>query len=118
MAEELKVVDQTYELVLWIHRHVERFPRHSKFSVGSRLEDKGMRLLELLIEAKFSSEKTESLRNAGLVAEQLRFVLRIAKDTHLIAIKSHGFATGQLVEICKQIQAWRKHQVARTEPKT
>jgi hypothetical protein len=37
MSEELKVIDQTYELLLWTHRHVERFPRHSKFTVGSRL---------------------------------------------------------------------------------
>jgi hypothetical protein len=71
--------------------------------------------LELLLEAKFSSEKVESLRQAGLVVEHLRFLLRIAKDTSLIAIKSHGFAVARLVEIGKQIQAWRKHQAARVD---
>ena len=113
MSEELAIVDRTYSLILWTHSHVAKFPKHSRFSLGTRLEDRVLTLLENLLDAKFSKIKVDELKRASLALEQYRFLLRLCKDTHLIAIGSHDFAVGQIVEISKQLQAWRRHSETR-----
>ena len=109
---ELAVIDQVYELMLWAHNHVVKFPRHSRFSIGTRLEDTLGELMDCLVEAKYSRQKVDPLRRAGLLLEQFRIRLRLCKDTRLISINSHHFAIHQVVEIGRQIQSWRKYQGA------
>lgn len=113
MSAELKIIDETYELMRWVHQHVAKFPRNSRYSLGSRLELKVLDLLDELLTAKFSSQKEPSLQQAGLVNEQIRFLLRLCQDSHLISTKSHQFAVTKLSSIARQIQGWRKHQMAK-----
>ena len=113
MSQELAVIEHTYELIVWTHRHVERFPKHSRYSIGSRLEDKLLQLLECLLQAKYSKCKVASLQSAGLLVENARFLFRLCKDSRLMSIRSHEHATRRIVEISRQIQGWRKSQAVR-----
>ena len=59
MSQELKIIDKTYELLFWLRQKVVNFPRHSKYSLGNRLESRLLDFLESLIEAKFSESKQD-----------------------------------------------------------
>lgn len=109
MPQELSIIEKTYQLIRWLHGHVIKFPRHSKYGLGNRLENCALDLLEKLIEAKFSKSKTEALRNASLALEKLLILLRIAKDFHLFSFKSHRFAVDETVQISRQLQGWRRY---------
>ena len=34
MPRELKVISDFYDFMLWLVRHVEKFPRHHRYSLG------------------------------------------------------------------------------------
>jgi hypothetical protein len=108
MAEELRVIDQLYEFILWTHNHIERFPRSVKFSIGSRIQDNQLEILQLLIRAKFSKQKEETLFDAGVRLEQVRLLFRMCKDMRLISLNSHEYSSRQLTDLTKQVQGWRR----------
>jgi len=108
MSEELRVIDQLYEYILWTHNHIERFPRSVKFTIGSRIQDQQLEVLQLLIRAKFSKQKEESLFDAGVRLEQVRLLIRMCKDMRLISLNSHEYSSLQLTELTKQVQGWRR----------
>jgi len=72
-----------------------------------RIEQKLLDVLDSLVSAKYSKQKTNCLRDASLAVEHLRFLYRFCKDKRLLSLKSHGFACRRLAEIGRQINAWR-----------
>ena len=48
-SEELIVITETYDLILWSCNHTSRFPRRHRFVLGERLERSLYDLLATLI---------------------------------------------------------------------
>jgi hypothetical protein len=78
--EELVVITKTYDLILWTCNHTGRFPRHHRFSLGDRIERGLYDLLETLIAAKYTRQRTDLLERANLGLEILRFQMRLANS--------------------------------------
>lgn len=108
MAQELKVISDFYDFMLWMIRHTEKFPRHHRYSLGNSIEQRLQTILSLLLRAKFSAEKVGWLGEANLELEILRFQIRLAKDLQVLAIKSHGHAAECLQSIGAQVGGWLK----------
>ena len=108
MAQELKVISDFYDFMLWLMKHTEKFPRHHRYSLGSAIEARLQVLLGLLLRAKYAKEKCALLHEANLELDILRFQLRLAKDLKVLPITSHGYATKLLIEIGAQIGGWSK----------
>lgn len=79
MAQELKVIQDFYDFMLWLIRHTEKFPRHHRYALGMAMENRLQRILELLLRAKYSRKKSEYLSDANIELEVLRFQMRLAK---------------------------------------
>jgi len=47
--EELAIITQTYDLILWSCNHTGKFPRNHRFVLGERIERNLYDLLETLI---------------------------------------------------------------------
>ena len=61
MAEkELLVISKTYDLVKWSCAHTSRFPRSHRFVLGERIERGMYELLEVLIEAQYSRDRSRA----------------------------------------------------------
>ena len=106
MAQELKVIQDFYDFMLWLVRHTEKFPRHHRYSLGLAMENRLQRILELLLRAKYSRDKATYLNDANMELEVLRFQVRLAKDLQAFPAKSHGHAAGVMQEIGSQIGGW------------
>jgi len=104
--EELLIISKTYDLILWSCNHTGRFPRQHRFVLGERLERSLYDLLETLIQAKYSRERTPLLNDANLKLEILRFQIRLAKDLACLQVKSYAFASKQVDEIGKLVGGW------------
>ena len=104
--QELKIIQDFYDFMLWLLGHIERFPRNHRYSLGITMENRLQYILELLLRAKFSRQKTKYLEDANIEMEILRFQLRLAKDIRALSIKSHGKATEQTLAIGSQIGGW------------
>lgn len=107
--QELTVILHTHDLRVWTLEHVARFPRAHRHELGRRLLDKMDDLMDRLLEAKFTSNKVDILRQASLRVEELRWSYRAATDLRVLSLKSQGFAIKRLDEIARQLGGWRQN---------
>lgn len=104
--EELSLITKVYDFILWSCQHTSRFPRNHRFVLGERIERQVYELLETLIKAKYSKERSALLETANLQLEILRFQMRLAKDLQCLKIGSYEFASQAIDEIGRMIGGW------------
>lgn len=107
-SAELRVIDDFYQLMLWAMQHTEKFPRHHRYSLGIAIESRLQRVLELLLRAKFTTDKAALLAEANIELEVLRFQMRLACDLKALPIKSLGHAAKLMQGVGVQIGGWLK----------
>jgi hypothetical protein len=115
-AQDLIVIDKTYDLVLWSCHHIAKFPRSHRFTLGDRLELRLYEVLELLIRAKYAREKVELLRRVNLELELLRFQFRLAKDLGCLPLRSYEHAARSVNEIGQMVGGWLRDRKAASAP--
>lgn len=115
MPADLNIITKTYDLTLWAENHIAQFPRPQRFSLGTRIENLLHDLLDDLIDAKFTHDKADILRDAALRVEKLRYRLRLAKDLRVLPLNSHRHAISLLEDIGRQLGAWRRKIGGRDE---
>ena len=64
-TEELVVIQKTYDLVKWSCGHIANFPRKYRFTLGERVERRLYHLLETLIQARYTRQRTEQIGRAS-----------------------------------------------------
>ncbi len=102
------IVGKTYDFVLWLLPKVEKFPRSYRFTVGERLTGNGLDLLMLLVEAAYTQSKEDLLEQASRKVNGTRYLIRLAKDLHLLSLEAYEFAATNLDEIGRMVGGWRK----------
>jgi hypothetical protein len=110
MGKVTPVVEKHYRLILWTLPKIANFPKDQRFLLADRIEALLLDVLSLLIEATYSAEKRETLKEANLKVEQMRFMMRIAKDMEYVNIKGYDFFCVSLLEIGRMIGGWRKSE--------
>ena len=105
-TQELKVIQDFYDFMLWLIGHTGKFPRHHRYSLGISMENRLQRILELLLRAKYSRQKAGYLNDANIELEVLRFQIRLSKDLNALPGKSHGYASQTMQSIGSQIGGW------------
>ncbi|MGD0090634.1 MAG: hypothetical protein ABSE73_12005 [Planctomycetota bacterium] len=53
--DELKVISDFYDFMLWLLRHTGQFPRQHRYSLGIAIENHLQTILALLLRAKYSA---------------------------------------------------------------
>jgi len=102
------VVEKHYQLILWILPKIANFPKDQRFLLADRIEILLLDILELLIESVYSKEKKEVLAKANLKLEQLRFMMRIAKDMKYVSVKGYDYFCQSALEIGRMVGGWLK----------
>jgi len=111
--KEAPVLQRMYLFLQWLIRRVNHFPRSQRFILGDRIENSALDIQRLLVQAVFSRQKKDILRQANLELEQLRWLLRLAHDEKLLTRDQYYFAADCLHEIGRQVGGWQK-QASRT----
>ena len=102
-----------YRFVLWLVPAVEKFPRRQKFLLGDRLQATALDVLERLVEATYTRDRTRHLAAANLGLEKLRFLCRLAKDLGHLDERRYAYAARSLDETGRLVGGWRKaHEAA------
>jgi len=97
-----------YDFTLWILPKVEKFNRAYRFTIGERLTNQTLDLLNTLVEAAYTRQKEDLLVRANRQVNAIRFLLRLAKDLKLLTIDSYVFASEQLNEVGRMAGGWLK----------
>ena len=99
-----------YQFLLWLVPTLEKFPRSQKFLLGDRLQAQALGVLDSLIAATYSRERTAHLRAANLDLEKLRFGMRLAKDLQHLDFKRYEYAARSIDDIGRLVGGWLKSQ--------
>jgi len=108
--DDLPVILRTQEFFPAISKIATKLPNPEKQTLGRRVEDKTLELLEILVMAKNAPRamKTAYLIKASAVNEILNFYLRILLDQKLANETTLHQLIAKNTEIARMIGGWRK----------
>ena len=106
-ASILERVKQVYLIWLDIVPHI---PRSSRYTLGDRIENKFIDLLETSYRAYFASKehKIHYIIKAIAILDILKFLLQIAWEGKLIGNGKYTEIGNLLIEIGKMLGGWKK----------
>lgn len=108
MPDEVLAVTKSYDILLWLIKAVERFPRSHRFTLGDRIINKKLDILESLIKASYSRDKKKYLNKANLDLEVLRYLMRLSKDTKILSLRRYEYISREMDELGRQIGGWSR----------
>ena len=101
-------LEAMYRFLLWLVPTVEKFPRSQKFLIGDRIQSTALDVLEHLIEATYTRQRSRQLTQANLGIEKLRILFRLAMELRHLNKRRYEHAARSLDEIGRLIGGWRK----------
>lgn len=113
MSEAPNAIARTYDLLKWLMPVISKFPKDKRYTLGHRIENKLLDILELLLEANYSRTKLETLKKANLELESFRFLIRLSHDLQFINLRRYEFVSKEANEIGRLIGGWTKQQAAK-----
>ncbi len=102
------IFSKTYDFILWLLNHTERFPKSERFRMGKRIEDASFAFYEFLVEAARTQQTAAALRDADLELTKLRLYLRLSHARKITSLDQYQYAAACLVEIGKLLGGWIK----------
>ncbi|MDP2652207.1 MAG: diversity-generating retroelement protein Avd [bacterium] len=109
-VHNLAIVEKTYELILWLYPVVNRFPKSQRFVLGQHIENTLLDMLENIIAANQTRDKTPHLKHVSVDLDKLRLLVRLAKDLKFMSIKKYAFAAERINEVGRMLGGWIKAQ--------
>jgi hypothetical protein len=99
-----QAVQACHELLLWLIPQLDKFPRSRRFTLGERLEDGLLAVLELLVEAAYSRSKETPLRRANLRLAVVRHLWRLAYELKVVAMRQYEHGAKMVAHVA---QFWK-----------
>lgn len=89
---------------------VPHIPKGGRYTIGARIENKFLDLLELSYCAYFTEreKKAEKILRCILILDTLKFFVQVAWEGKLISNKQYEEIARKLEEIGKMLGGWRK----------
>ena len=102
------ILMKTYDFAKKLFPALGRFPKNHRYTLGARIEEKTLEIIEFLTKAYYSKEKIGYLDSANINMELLRFLLRLSSDFRFISLNYYTMITADLDEIGKMTGGWKK----------
>lgn len=118
MLADLIIYQKTYDLLLWLYPVVNKFPKSQRFVLGQRIENKTLDILASVIAANARRDKSVELAAASVQLDELRALVRLAKDLRFLSVRQYGQAADRLNEIGRLLAGWARRFSPRHMTKT
>jgi len=102
-----------HDLTGWVLDRVEAFPKNQRFIFGQRLANHMLDVMELLVEAAYTQDKTPLLNTANRKMEVLRWLLRMSHERKLLTQRQYLHAISLLVECGRMCGGWLRSRGTR-----
>lgn len=87
---------------------ITAFPKTKRYTLGQRLDQISLDVIELLTSVPYSQNKSETLGQISRKVDLLKVLLRLAKDTQALTNKNYVELQAILQEIGKMLGGWIK----------
>jgi hypothetical protein len=108
MIDQLIIFQKLYDLYLYTHLMVVRFPKSQRFLLSNYLLQTNMEMIKLTIIANSKSDRAQEQKQISVNLDLFRIYVRIAKDTNFLSIKKYSIVAGKINEIGKLLTAWTR----------
>ena len=108
MIDQLIIFQKLYDLYLYTHKMVARFPKSQRFLLSNYLLQTNIEMIKLTIIANSKPNRLVEQNQISLNLDLFRIYVRIAKDINFLSIKKYGIVMGLINEIGKLLTAWKK----------
>ncbi len=99
--EDLPIFVKWIDFIKWLLTTTDNFPKKVRFTFTERMNNLALSVVEDLIEARYTRNKTPILRRANLSLEKIRVLIRLSYEMKLISRKSYEFSSFSINEIGK-----------------
>jgi len=89
---------------------VEKYPRTVRFSIGSRITDYALEILELIVEAIYTRERQALLKRMNLLLEKLRVFFYLSQKRMYISISQYQHISQAINDTGVMVGGWGKSQ--------
>ena len=104
------VVDKSRKLFSVLDEYVARLPRDRKFTIGDRLLERGLTVMECVVEAFYGPRQAKPplLKRVNIQLEVIRQLLRFLLESKTHDIKKHEHLNRTIDELGISIGGWLK----------
>ena len=102
------IFSKTYDFLLWLLAHTDRFPKSERFRLGQRLENAAFEFHGHLVAAARAAQPAVELAQADLALERLRLYLRLSHARSLTSERQYRHAFARVAEIGRLLGGWTK----------
>jgi len=108
MLHDLTIYQKSQDFLTWIYPVLSKLPRSEKYSLGKRMEDILVEILEGIITANYQIEKMESLAVLRVKMDSLQAHIRISKNLGVITRKQYELSSRAINELKRLLLGWMK----------
>jgi four helix bundle protein len=108
MLQNLPIFQKIYDLILWLHPVVNKFPKSQRFVLGQQTENTALEIIKNVIAANAERNKLSYLKQISVDLDKLRILIRLSKDLKFISIKQYGQVAEKINEVGKMLGGWLK----------
>ena len=101
-----QAVESCHQLLVWIIPLLTQFPRSHRFTLGVRMEDYLLDVLENLLKATWQTNKKQQLAQANIQLEIARHLWRLCYELKIISTKRYEHGIRLMLGLGKQIGGW------------
>ncbi|CCJ32905.1 MULTISPECIES: diversity-generating retroelement protein Avd [Caloramator] len=110
MQQDFKLLQKTYDMILYGNICLQQFPKHEKHVLAADIRKSMYKLLELIVRANKKYYKKTTLEEIDIEIDVLRNLIRLSADSQLryLPIKKYENWSKMLNEIGKMLGGWIK----------
>lgn len=111
MITELKVYQKTYDLYLYTHKFIKKFPKAERFLLSHVLQNSLMEAIKLMVRANLEDNPMLRIQDQNQVQEWLAVygtALRLTTDLNFLSQKKYAYAASLTEEITRILIGWKK----------
>jgi len=105
---DLPIFIKWLDFLKWLLVTTDQFPKKARFTFSERLNQLSLCIVEDLVEARYSRDKKQTLKQINLNLEKLRVLLRICFELKFLSTSAYEQAMSRLQEIGKMLGGWIK----------
>lgn len=108
--EDLKILQKTYDMILYGNICLRQFPKAEKYALASDIKESMYALLKLIITANKRYYKKTTLQDLDVELDTMRILIRLSAEAEFkfLTIKKYENWSKLLNEIGKMLGGWMK----------
>ena len=109
-AGEPGVITALHDLLKWYMETTLRFPKSYRVTLGDRIDEHLLDMLETAVRARYARDKRKLLHDLNMQVEILRHLTRVAVGLSILQPKQYEFVARCTEDVGRQVGGWLRSE--------